>query len=71
MRTETNKAVLEGGITPEVAEQLWHKRHTVKLYTEKDCYFSGVHAIPIDPYTGTLKGLDIVVILTDKIKVND
>jgi gamma-glutamyltranspeptidase/glutathione hydrolase len=47
---------LEGGIPPEVAEQLRHKGHTVKLYADKDRYFGGVHAILIDPDTGALRG---------------
>jgi gamma-glutamyltranspeptidase/glutathione hydrolase len=47
---------LEGGIPPEVAAQLRHKGHTVKLYTEQDRYFGGVHAILIDPRTGALCG---------------
>jgi gamma-glutamyltranspeptidase/glutathione hydrolase len=47
---------LEGGIPPEVAEQLRHKGHTVKLYADKDRYFGGVHAILIDPDTGALHG---------------
>jgi gamma-glutamyltranspeptidase / glutathione hydrolase len=47
---------LEGGIPPEVAEQLRHKGHTVKLYTDKNRYFGGVHAILIDPDTGALRG---------------
>jgi gamma-glutamyltranspeptidase/glutathione hydrolase len=47
---------LEGGIPPEVAEQLRHKGHIVKLYADKDRYFGGVHAIRIDPHTGALSG---------------
>jgi gamma-glutamyltranspeptidase/glutathione hydrolase len=47
---------LEGGIPPEVAAQLRHKGHTVKLYTEQDRYFGGVHAIQVDPDTGAFRG---------------
>ena len=47
---------LEDGIAPEVAAQLQHRGHTVKCYTRKERYFGGVHAIHIDPQTGTLTG---------------
>jgi gamma-glutamyltranspeptidase/glutathione hydrolase len=47
---------LEGGIAPAVAEALQRKGHRIKTYAEKDRYFGGVHAIRIDPETGTLSG---------------
>jgi gamma-glutamyltranspeptidase/glutathione hydrolase len=47
---------LEGGIVPAVAEALQRKGHRIKTYAEKDRYFGGVHAILIDPETGTLSG---------------
>jgi gamma-glutamyltranspeptidase/glutathione hydrolase len=47
---------LEGGIAPDVAEQLRHKGHTVVCYARQDRYFGGVHAILIDPVTGALTG---------------
>ena len=47
---------LEAGIEPQVAAQLEQKGHTVKRYAAKDRYFGGVHAIRIDPQSGTLSG---------------
>ncbi len=56
MHWQDGRLYLEGGIEPEVAEQLRHKGHTVELSTRQDRYFGGVHAILIDPATGTLTG---------------
>ena len=47
---------LEDGIAPEVAAQLQRRGHTVQCYARKERYFGGVHAIHIDPQTGTLTG---------------
>ena len=56
MHWQDGRLYLEGGIEPEVAEQLRHKGHTVELSTRQDRYFGGVHAILIDPATGSLTG---------------
>ena len=47
---------LEAGIDPQVTAQLQLRGHTVKRYRGKNRYFGGVHAIRIDPHTGTFTG---------------
>jgi gamma-glutamyltranspeptidase/glutathione hydrolase len=56
MHWQDGTLYLEGGIAPEVAEQLRDKGHTVVVYAERDRYFGGVHAIVINPATGGLDG---------------
>jgi gamma-glutamyltranspeptidase/glutathione hydrolase len=56
MHWQDGTLYLEGGIAPDVAEQLRRKGHTVVCYRRQERYFGGVHAILIDPETGELTG---------------
>ena len=56
MHWQDGTLYLEGGMAPDIAEQLRNKGHMVEEYAEKDRYFGGVHAILIDAATGGLYG---------------